>query len=224
MTTNTETASKEGISKTILPLFLGRKEEGVRTMEQSPAIDSVQSSDQAIYDAAVDELRKMSRAVQSIKWRTELSIDQGIIDADHRYVIATINRFQEKIGSFKKSDDALEILKDVRFYIEKHFAREEKLLRAARFPFLDAQQHEHSYLIKTIDDAIAEIKPIGFGQKWQAKKGETDINTAGEQFGQFVGDWFINHVIKTDFRMKPYVAKMKDRAATMEKLETYRRK
>ncbi len=119
---------------------------------------------------------------------------------------------------------SVETLKDVRFYVKKHFTREESLLRMSSYPYLHALQ-QHSYLIKTLDDVIAEIKPTtGFGQKWQTKKGGNDINTVGEQLGQFIGDWFIDHVIKTDVRMKPYVAKMRDHAAKMEKLETYRRK
>lgn len=226
MTTNTKTASKEGIPKTIPPLFQGGKEEGVRTTEQSPG-----KQPEDAFSSLTTNLRS-SRSLpnvirgkpQPIKWRAKLSVDQGIIDADHRYLIAMINRFREKIGSFKTSDDALEILKDLRFYVEKHFAREEELLRISKFPFLNAQQHQHSFLIKTIDNAIAETKPTGFGQKWQAKKGGNDINTVGEQLGQFIGDWFINHVLKTDVRIKPYVAKMKNCAAKMEKLESHRRK
>lgn len=227
MTTNAETASKEGIPKTAPPLFLGGKEEGVQTMEQSPG-----KQPEDAFSSLTTNLR-LSRSLpnvsrgkpQPIKWRAELSVDQGIIDADHRYVIATINRFRERVGSFKTSDDALETLKDVRFYVEKHFTREETLLRMSRYPYLHALQQQHSYLIKTLDNVIAEIKPAtGFGQKWQTKRGGNDINTAGEQLGQFIGDWFIDHVIKTDVRMKPYVAKMKDHAAKMEKLETYRRK
>lgn len=147
--------------------------------------------------------------MEPIKWRDKLNIDNGVIDEDHHYLVDIINKFREKVGHFESADDAVEILKELKFYTGKHFQREEELQKVARYPYLDAHHNEHIHLIKLLESLMEETGGTSGNY----------LNTEmGQKIGEFLRDWLIDHLIGSDLRMKPYVDKMTDHAAGMSKL------
>jgi len=137
--------------------------------------------------------------MKPIEWTDKLSVDNGIIDSDHKLLLKIVNKFRDEVGKFESSADAVSILDMLRSYSQKHFGREEKLQREVEFPYRDAHHNAHVQLLMKLDKLIEETKPTS---------GKYLNDTMGEKIGLFLHDWLINHVIENDLRMKPHVEKM----------------
>ena len=138
-----------------------------------------------------------------IEWRTEMTVDNGIIDDDHKFLIKTINTFETVIN--KKMDYLIvnKGLKLLKHYTIVHFQREEELQLHAQYLYYDAHIKEHKDLIKKLDTIIIKYE-----------KNET-INS--KFIMEFLKDWLIEHIINSDLRMKPYVSKMRSVILTNSK-------
>jgi hemerythrin len=147
--------------------------------------------------------------VKPIKWYDKLSVDDGLIDEDHRLLLDIINQFREQVGHFKTSNEALGILESLKLYSEQHFGREEELQRVSEYPYRDAHHSEHIHLIKKLEAVMEETK---------AASGEYLNTIMGDKIGQFLKGWLIDHVLDNDLRMKPYVEEMKDLSGQMESI------
>jgi len=61
----------------------------------------------------------------TIQWREKMTIDDGVIDQDHRHLIDIINRFENAAKDGLTLSEGLEILFALKFYASTHFKREE---------------------------------------------------------------------------------------------------
>lgn len=148
--------------------------------------------------------------MKPIKWNDKLSVDHGLIDKDHHFLIKIINNFREQVGHFNSSDEAMEILKALKFYSKKHFGREEELQRVAKFPYREAHHNEHMHLIMKLEKLMEET---------QDASGDYLNTVMGEKIGEFLHDWLIDHVLYSDLRMKPHVEHMKELSKKLGELE-----
>jgi len=145
----------------------------------------------------------------AIEWREQLSIDGDVIDADHRHLINIVNRFESLAETFDDMSQALEILMSLRLHAKTHFEREEHLQRVSGYSFHDAHRQEHNELIRKLEGVIAQAE-------------NTDLRGLRElskQTAQLLHDWLVDHIIRSDLRMKPFVAAMKTEARKLERLD-----
>jgi hemerythrin len=169
----------------------------------------------------------------SIQWREEMTIDHGPIDQDHRTLIAIINEFCDTAATVAALPRLRATLDKLHHYTEVHFQREEALQARAQYPYLDAHHHEHLDLIRQlarIREQLAQLTaptedstdgpraetPTGSSEQ---KKRATDVAAIHANVVAFVHDWLIDHIIKSDLRMKPYAAKMAHHARQMAPLD-----
>ena len=145
-----------------------------------------------------------------IQWRKEMAVDEAIIDEDHRFLIDIVNKFEAAVS--RKCDKAtIDIgLKSLKHYSLEHFKREEDLQRAAQYTFCDAHSHEHRDLIKKLDAIIAHYRSASTG---------TDVESVSKELGELLRDWLVKHIIQSDLRMRPFVAKMKARRENMSPMK-----
>lgn len=149
--------------------------------------------------------------MKPIEWSDKLSVDNGVIDNDHKFLLKIINKFRDEVGNFETAEDAIKTLDLLRSYSQKHFSREEKLQSDVEFPYREAHFNAHIQLIKRLDTLIEETRPTS----------GTYLNeTMGEKIGGFLHDWLIDHVVENDLRMKPHVEKMDQISSSMGGLET----
>ena len=134
-----------------------------------------------------------------IAWREKMSIDHAMIDEDHRHLIEIINRFTRMAQSFSSPADALEILFALKFYTKSHFDREETLQRLAGYPYFDAHCQEHAELIRELDDMIAQTQAADGASITEISRGTAEL----------LHTWLVDHIIKSDLRLAPYVEAMK---------------
>ncbi len=141
----------------------------------------------------------------SIEWRPQMSVDGGVIDADHRHLIDIINRFDRIAANGLTLDEALEILFALKFYAATHFDREERLQKLSLYPYHDSHAREHAELLAKLEAIVDDLKAAG----------ERPLDEVATETGDLLREWLIHHVLESDLRMKPYVEAMKKEAEAM---------
>jgi hemerythrin len=135
----------------------------------------------------------------TILWREGLTVDYGPIDEDHHTLIAIINQFE----TVKPGPDAAAGLEDVIGELERygaaHFAREEKLQRLVGFPLAVEHGRQHGHLMRSLGEARVDLVRVGSAAELAAFRA---------RMSGFLHDWLVDHIIKTDLLMRPYVKAM----------------
>jgi hemerythrin len=126
-------------------------------------------------------------------WRDPFSVGNDLIDTDHRYLIEIINKAETCMKSRKRSD-LIAVIDELNRYGRIHFECEELIARAVGYPQAEQLQHSHEHL----SESLEKFKS-GIGDHWDA--------STMEQISTFLRDWLINHVIKEDLLMKPWLVK-----------------
>lgn len=142
----------------------------------------------------------------TIAWREELSIDHGVIDEDHRNLVAIINEFEHHVMEGSKEGNQIDfdrlhkILVELHQYTEGHFQREEEIQIRILYPYHDAHKHEHA-------DLVAHFKQMV--QRFQSLHKGPEAARFVRDMAEFLKGWLINHIIHSDRRMKPYIDRVK---------------
>lgn len=132
-------------------------------------------------------------------WREQLSVGNDAIDSDHRYLIDIINRVEQ--GMIAKNRQSLAAALDsLSRYSLEHFAREEKIAKAAGYQQVPDLNQSHTALSRQLDQVKTEI---GQMQEWSPE--------AADRFVTLLRSWLIDHVVKEDLLMKPTLQKLSPR-------------
>ncbi|MDD2913702.1 MAG: hemerythrin family protein [Gallionella sp.] len=126
-------------------------------------------------------------------WREQLSVGNDVIDADHKHLIEIINLVAQSLETKNRSNLNV-ALGSLSQYSKAHFAREEKIASAAGYPQVPILHKSHGALLVKLDQFKQEI-----GEEWTA--------ATAEHFAALLHDWLIDHVIKEDLLMKPFLKK-----------------
>lgn len=146
-----------------------------------------------------------------ILWREQLSIDGGLIDQDHKTLIAIINTF-EAVRPGPDGRALLEtVLDELERYAEVHFRREEQLQRQVGYPQARVHRRHHRMLMHNVIAARTEYATAASG---------TDLTVFRDHMAAFLHDWLLDHIIRNDLPMKPYVQAMAPHAARVEDLHS----
>lgn len=164
----------------------------------------------------------------SIQWRDEMSIDEGVIDHDHQILIEIINEFCAAKVDHEELPRLERILIKLERYASTHFNREEGLQRVVQYAYLDAHHHEHADLIRRLANIRSELGALHAGLERQSPEAAqvptgapaTEAARAHAEVAQFLHHWLVDHIIQSDLRMKPYVARMAKHARRLPPLAT----
>lgn len=132
----------------------------------------------------------------AIIWRDTMEVGNVDIDNDHRQLIQIINSIEEKINSNINIEAINKTLIELEIYTDKHFGREEFIMKNRDYPRYYHHFKEH-FKLKT---QLSEIKRNFIAD---IKKKKEDYNP--DKLIQLLHDWLIDHVIKEDLLMRPYV-------------------
>lgn len=151
----------------------------------------------------------LSKSIKKIQWSDRFSIDEGIIDDDHKALFGLINKFNENIPNYQMPIQMVPIMTSLTKYTQTHFQREEKLQRMSAFPFSEDHKKEHEALINKFN---------GLTQKALAAN-EDNVTDVAIEIGMFLEEWLTRHVIESDLTMKPFVDRIRKNAKDMSKLD-----
>jgi hemerythrin len=136
-----------------------------------------------------------------IVWRPQLSVGNPIIDRDHQYLICLINSTELILRHPEDRDDVDIILDQLQEYAEEHFEREEGMQLKVHYPGYNEHKGEHQRLLRELGLLRAEIKTLV--QTHQSNSEQMIKGTV--HLTDLLRDWLLNHVVKSDIRMKGYL-------------------
>ena len=146
----------------------------------------------------------------AIVWRDQMSIDGGIIDADHKCLIDIINDIDSiRIGPEMPTQVGA-ILARLSLYAQAHFQREERLQVAVTFTYGDAHHHHHLDLTRQLDAMRDEYEKI---------RSPHQTTVFRRSLIEFLRHWLLDHICQADMLMKPFVAEMRRHAEAMLPLD-----
>ncbi len=144
-----------------------------------------------------------------LEWTEDMSVGVPELDADHKGLIAVVNRLEASVKEPERRNVIRQCLYALLRYAEVHFEREERVMAACDFPGLEHRKDEHRDFVEKIRDFL--------------HRSEDDPDAAAaivsEQLLDFLKDWFHHHVLIEDMAYRPYV---KGRAAAREAAKSFR--
>jgi hemerythrin len=202
----------------------------VSAIAHAPAIRITQADRAVVH---FPPLAEKGEKFVSIQWSEELAIDNGVIDQDHQTLIAILNAFLDAPPTDAPLWRSLTALDRLHQHALAHFSREEALQAQAQFPDLDAHHQEHLEMGRRLTDFREQLArftgPQDDSVDGSPRRQPSAICEPNERAGDFaatcanvevfVRDWLIDHVVKSDLRMKPYVAKMARYALQLSPLD-----
>ncbi|WP_343055034.1 hemerythrin family protein [Azospirillum oleiclasticum] len=135
-------------------------------------------------------------------WRAEMNIDGNILDKDHRAQHDLIRRFVNLPTDDLWRDDAMKFLMELRAVSERHFLHEEMIMDRIRYPQLSEHRAQHKRLIESLDDIIGQMDSAGPGSPFT-------FGYVKNKSDELLAFWFLDHFVKADLRIKPFLEKAK---------------
>lgn len=130
-------------------------------------------------------------------WRKQLEIGDEKIDIDHRYLICLINTVELTIRTPEHRDLLPATLEQLVEYTHAHFKREESIMLLNNYPRYAQHKQQHQLLIRE----LADIR-----QKIEARGDHDFSNDEIADLAKLFRQWLIDHLVKEDMLMKPYLA------------------
>lgn len=118
------------------------------------------------------------------EWAEDMVIDHGPIDADHRQLIALVNRLHSATSQGEGRLVVGQILDELLAYTLEHFEREERLMASLKFPRFDEHREAHRRLLGSVQALL------------QAQA-DSRITTAA-RVSLLLRDWLSLHIRRED--------------------------
>lgn len=131
---------------------------------------------------------KETMAVQ-LEWKEEYEIGDPTIDQEHKELFLIANSLFKIRNPHAEMGRYQAVIKDLFFYMKKHFSHEEKIMAANDFAGFPEHLKEHQDLIK-------EINSILKGNQAE----ETILHLA-----EMLHHWATVHIVEKDLQLKPYM-------------------
>jgi len=125
------------------------------------------------------------------EWKDEYSVHVLSVDAQHQNLFRMAAELHTAMASGQAKNVVAKTLDRLVQYTAMHFAHEERLMRAHRYPDIAAHEAEHHSLTAQV---------LKFQADFQAGKATMTI-----QLLQFLKDWLEKHIKGSDTKYVPFV-------------------
>lgn len=122
----------------------------------------------------------------AIAWDPALAVGVAEIDEQHRELFRRVDALLEAVQSRQSAAEAARLLEYLDAYVVSHFGAEEALMKASRYPGLEAHQAEHARLIEDLAALREEYRRDGVTALLVVR-----VNAR-------VTQWLFQHINRTD--------------------------
>jgi len=133
---------------------------------------------------AIPFVYKKYIAARTIVWDESYSVGVTALDDDHKHLINLINQLESAIHYYNGKEFEEKALQEVVDYTKYHFEREEALMKENDYPDFDNHIAKHKAMIDKVNQVVEDYK--------------TNPDHALTDTVEFLRDWLINHICKTD--------------------------
>lgn len=127
-----------------------------------------------------------------LEWEEKYSTDIPSMDSQHQKLVQLINALHTAMTEGRGNDVMVPVLDRLVTYTTVHFNAEESLMKLHRFPDFDAHKLEHEKLKKQVAEFQAKVS-----------SGQASVSV---QVLQFLKDWLLNHILKSDHQYGAYLS------------------
>jgi hemerythrin len=139
----------------------------------------------------------------TIKWDSKLSVGNSDIDTEHKLIIAHMNALKLALRYPAEKDYLKFFIDQLHEHTVDHFYHEEQLQLKFRFPHYGENKKGHQVLITELE----VIKTIIYSFIEKTEPTQEESKEMSEQVNELMRNWFIDHIIKSDMKMKGYMDK-----------------
>lgn len=138
----------------------------------------------------------MSQALPPLRWTRLYSVGHPALDAQHRKLFVLINELValQQVDTIAQQQAVVDTLPKLARYAERHFRAEELLMARAHADNLDAHRDKHAALLAQVQQLQRNID-----------KGK---QPPFQELLLFLRYWLAEHILVTDKRYAPAVAKL----------------
>jgi hemerythrin-like metal-binding protein len=126
-----------------------------------------------------------------ISWHDSFSVNNVVIDNQHKKLIDIINNFYEIVRSSSDKNEIARIFDELKSYTNYHFKAEESMLEKVNYVHLESHQLLHQGFI----DKLLELET-------KYMQGKFTVNS--EMMG-FLRNWLIEHIMTEDKRYMKFI-------------------
>ncbi|MGA7339275.1 MAG: bacteriohemerythrin [Terracidiphilus sp.] len=128
-----------------------------------------------------------------LTWNDSYSVGVRTVDNQHSVLFSLINELHAAMETGQAKSMTGPILRKLLNYTRDHFAAEEAMMAASKYPGLAQHQIKHRDLTKQVEEFEARFE-----------RGEGTINI---QLLGFLRDWLTNHIQHSDKEYSPWLKK-----------------
>ncbi len=133
-----------------------------------------------------------------IFWRDKMSVNNDMIDRDHKYLVCLINSVELALREPEQRQAINDALQQLRDYTQQHFVNEERLMLSISYPRYSDQKQQHQALTESLEELIMRV---------EAEEDDDKLREASQELVPFLRKWLLDHVLKEDLLLAPYLAK-----------------
>ncbi len=127
-----------------------------------------------------------------VDWSDDLLIGHDVIDDDHKYLMSKLDEYSIAIQTNQEKEKAGTIFEDLIEYTGQHFAREEAMMLACKYPQYSNHRQVHEMLLKMVKDLLKV-----FRQATENFDHQSTIN--------FLRHWLLGHISSMDMSYASYL-------------------
>lgn len=145
-----------------------------------------------------------------VTWRDKLSIGNGVIDQDHKHLLALFNSME---SCLKECDGLMKLpaLFDQLFsYTKVHFEREEIIQIEINYPKLQEHKLKHLHILTSLETAQEKLSKLVASREGTEGYLEA-METLHGEIVVLAREWVIDHIIVVDRELIPYLKCAKNR-------------
>lgn len=142
-----------------------------------------------------------------IVWREQMSVGNDLIDQDHRYLVCLINSIELAMRHQEDSDALLSFVGELVHYTHFHFEREERIQKKMLYPQAGTHREVHQEILAHIGELQADVREYHeHVRDGTLVEGERELVI--QRVMLLLREWVLDHVLKHDKRMEPYLRKL----------------
>jgi len=128
------------------------------------------------------------------EWTTDMEIDQGLIDEDHKRLLVIANRVLELDQPNRDAEDLKLAIRELYQYVQYHFKREESFMRESGYPELEEHHRKHQSIIQDMNNTLTRSHHMG------------DLLA---NFRDLLDKWVVRHIMVEDKKIHAFIQKQK---------------
>lgn len=138
--------------------------------------------------------------MEKIEWDNQFNINISEIDHQHQILVKTLNDAQFTLAEDESLENLSSITEDLLSYALYHFDTEEDLM--SKYKYDETKPDEYNQHIKQHRDFSSKVVEI----RESIKNGKM---IHSEELIDFLKNWLINHINKTDKKLGIYIDEQK---------------